>query len=133
MPVPKLLAVLDTSVLVAGVLQPGGPSGQVLRGFRRGLFTHVTSDAILDEMVDVLTREKIRAPHQAQPPGYREPPSGHAAAREAASGEYQDVDLVASDPKDNPVVAAALEMQAQYVVTLDAADLLRLTVFGICP
>ena len=39
------------------------------------------------------------------------------------------MDLVASDPKDNPVVAAALEMQAQYVVTLDAADLLRLKVF----
>ena len=45
------------------------------------------------------------------------------------SGEYKDVDLVASDPKDNPIVSAALEMQAQYVVTLDASDLLRLKVF----
>jgi hypothetical protein len=53
----------------------------------------------------------------------------------AAPGEYRDVDLVGSDPRDNPVVAAALEMQAQYVVTLDAGDLLRLKVFLVpaCP
>ena len=48
---------------------------------------------------------------------------------ETASGEYQDVDLVASDPNDNPIISAALEMQAQYVVTFDASDLLRLKVF----
>ena len=60
MPGQKLRAVIDTSVLVAGILRPAGPSGQVLRAFRRGRFTHVTSSAILDEMVDVLAREKIR-------------------------------------------------------------------------
>jgi hypothetical protein len=27
---------------------------------------------------------------------------------ETASGEYKDVDLVTSDPKDNPIVSAAL-------------------------
>jgi predicted nucleic acid-binding protein len=35
-PAHKLCAVLDTSVLVAGILQPAGPSGQVLRAFRQG-------------------------------------------------------------------------------------------------
>jgi putative PIN family toxin of toxin-antitoxin system len=128
-PAPKLRAVLDTSVLVAGVLQPGGPSGQVLRGFRRGVFTHVTSGAILDEMVDVLTREKIQRLTKLSRQDIANLRVAMQQRAETASGEYQDVDLVASDPKDNPVVAAALEMQAQYVVTLDAADLLRLKVF----
>ena len=32
---------------------------------------------------------------------------------------------------DNPAVAAALEMQAQYEVALDAADLLRLKAVSV--
>ena len=134
MPGHKLRAVLDTSVLVAGVLRPDGPSGQVPRAFRRGLFTHVTSSAILDEMADVLAREKIQRVTQLS---RQDIASLHVAMQqraESASGEYQDVDLVDSDPKDKPIVAAALEMQAQYVVTLDAADLLRLKGLpGVCP
>jgi len=128
-PAHNLRAVLDTSVLVAGILQPAGPSGQVLRAFRQSRFTHVTSSAILDEMVDVLSRAKIqRTTHL----GHDEIANLRLAIEEraeAASREYQNLDLVASDPKDNPIVSAALEMQAQYVVTLDAADLLRLKVF----
>jgi putative PIN family toxin of toxin-antitoxin system len=125
----KLRAVLDTRVLVAGVLRPDGPSGQVLRAFRQGLFTHVTSSAILDEMVDVLAREKIQRVTQLSRQDIANLRVAMQQRAESASGEYQDVDLVDSDPKDNPIVAAALEMQAQYVVTLDAADLLRLKVF----
>jgi putative PIN family toxin of toxin-antitoxin system len=126
---PKLRAVLDTSVLVAGILQPAGPSGRVLRAFQRGLFTHVTSGAILDEMVDVLAREKIRRVTKLSRQDIANLRVALEQRAETASGEYKDVDLVTSDPKDNPIVSAALEMQAQYVVTLDAADLLRLKVF----
>jgi predicted nucleic acid-binding protein len=35
---------------------------------------------------------------------------------------------VPTDPKDNPVVATALEAEAEYLVTLDARDLLALKV-----
>jgi putative PIN family toxin of toxin-antitoxin system len=127
-PVAKLRAVLDTSVLVAGIVWPAGASGRVLRAFREGRFTHITSSAILDEMVDVLSRAKLQ---RTAPLNHDEIADLRLAMEEraeAAPGEYQDVDLVKSDPKDNPIVSAALEMQAQYVVTLDASDLLRLKV-----
>jgi putative PIN family toxin of toxin-antitoxin system len=125
----KIRAVLDTSVLVAGILQPAGPSGQVLRAFRRGRFTHVTSSAILDELVDVLARLKIRRATNLSREDIANLRVALQQRAESASGEYKDVDLVRTDPKDNPIVSAALEMQAQYVVTLDASDLLRLKVF----
>lgn len=128
MPGHKLRAVIDTSVLVAGILQPAGPSGQVLRAFRQGRFTHVTSSAILDELVDVLAREKIRRVIKLSRQDIANLRVAMQQRAETASGEHKDVDLVASDPKDNPIVSAALEMQAQYVVTLDASDLLRLKV-----
>jgi putative PIN family toxin of toxin-antitoxin system len=129
MPGRKPRAVLDTSVLVAGILQPAGPSGQVLRAFRRGLFTHVTSSAILDEMVDVLARAKIQRSTKLSRQDIANLRVAIQQRAETAAGEYMDMDVVATDPKDNPVAATAVEMHAQYVVTLDAADLLRLKVF----
>lgn len=114
---------------MAGILQPDGSSGQVLRAFRQGRFTHVTSSAILDEMVDVLSRPKIRRATKLSRQDIANLRLALQQRAETASGEYKDVDLVRTDPKDNPIVSAALEMQAQYVVTLDAADLLRLKVF----
>ena len=101
MPGQKLRAVLDTSVLVAAVLQPDGPAGRVVRGFRRGLFTHVTSGAILDEMVDVLTREKIQRLTKLTRQDIANLRVAMQQRAESASGEYRDVDLVDSDPKDN--------------------------------
>ena len=86
---------------MAGVLRPDGPSGQVLRAFRQGLFTHVTSSAILDEMVDVLAREKIQRVTQLSRQDIANLRVAMQQRAESASGEYRDVDLVDSDPKDN--------------------------------
>lgn len=129
MPTAKLRAVLDTSVIVAGIVRPAGASGQVLRAFREGRFAHVTSSAILDEMVNVLTRAKLQRIAHLSLEEIADLRLAIEERAETAPGEYQDLDMVPSDPKDNAVVAAALELHAQYVVTLDAGDLLRLKVF----
>jgi nucleoside-diphosphate-sugar epimerase len=109
----KLRAVLDTSVLVAGVLRPDGPSGQVLRVFRQGLFTHVTSSAILDEMVDVLAREKIQRVTQLMASPHGCDPVNLGNPRETSMLELATLvrDMVGSRagimhaplPKDDPV------------------------------
>jgi len=96
-PGQKLRAVLDTSVLVAAILQPDGPSGQVLRAFRQGRFTHITSSAILDEMVDVLAREKIRRASKLSRQDIAKLRVALQQRAETASGEYKDLDLVRSD------------------------------------
>lgn len=51
-----LRAVLDTNVLVSGLIRPRGAVGRVIRGLRDGRFVAVVSPPILDEVVDVLSR-----------------------------------------------------------------------------
>ena len=53
--------------------------------------------------------------------------SVRAIAAVVVPGRYQ-VDLFSTDPKDNPVLACAIEGLADYVVTDDRRDLLPLKV-----
>jgi putative PIN family toxin of toxin-antitoxin system len=123
-------AVLDTNVLVSGVLSPRGAPGRILEAFRAGAFVLVTSAYILDEFVDVLARPKLRRL------AGRLTATEIAAARAAIASRSRVVrgDLklagVLRDPKDHPVLACAIEGQADYLVTGDKRDLLPLGRFG---
>jgi uncharacterized protein len=98
-----------------------------MEAFHRGRFQMLTSTSLLDELVGVLLRPRIRR-------------RGRFAVEEIAAlrvllerkarvvpGTYE-VDLVPRDPKDNPVVACALEGGAPFIVTNDRRDLLALKV-----
>jgi putative PIN family toxin of toxin-antitoxin system len=57
-------AVLDTNVVVSGVIKEEGPSGQILRHLlQERKFIAVTSLDILAEIREVLRRDKIRKYH----------------------------------------------------------------------
>jgi putative PIN family toxin of toxin-antitoxin system len=53
--------VADTNIVVSGLLWRGGPR-QILDAARDGVIELFTSGALLDELEEVLTREKIRGP-----------------------------------------------------------------------
>ena len=53
-------AVLDTNVLVAGLISAQGTPAELLRLWRRGAFVVVVSPRLLGELVRVPTRPKIR-------------------------------------------------------------------------
>lgn len=53
-------AVLDTNVLVSGLIAPGGPSARLLTEWRAGAFELIVSPMLLAELVDVLHRPKLR-------------------------------------------------------------------------
>jgi putative PIN family toxin of toxin-antitoxin system len=57
-------AVLDTNVLVSGVLSPGGAPGRVVDACIDGAFQPVVSDAILTEYEEVLFRPKLKLPRK---------------------------------------------------------------------
>ena len=118
----RVRAVVDTNVLVRGVLSGRGASGAILAAVESGRFELVTSPGLLDELVEVLTRRRVRR--------------GRLSLEEIAmirvffeqradvvAGDYV-IDWVTTDPKDNPLVACALEGGADYLVTTDARDLL---------
>jgi len=124
-------AVLDTGVYVSALLSSQGAAGRVFRaGFERGSFVPVTSPAILDELIEVIARPAImrRARRNlAQVSAFHH---GVARKAEVVEGEYQKLDIVPRDVKDNPIAAAAIEGQVQYLVSLDE-DLLSLKVLRV--
>lgn len=120
-------AVLDTNVLYRGLSSGRGPSGRILDALMDGAFVLVTSEAILDELGDVLRRPRIR-----KRVGFAEAEivTTIGAFRRIARtvpGAYV-VEMVPTDPKDDKIVAAGLEGGADYLVTEDQRDLLPLKV-----
>ena len=118
-------AVLDTNVIVSGLINAGGPPGAVLRAARERRFRLVTSPAVNEEVLEVISR-----PHLAR---YG---LGNAAA-DIAFLLWEVAEVVAApppvavspDPDDDKFLAAAAAGHAQFIVTGDASGLLSLRRF----
>jgi len=115
---------LDTNVLVSAVLFGGLPQGLVEQAFR-GEYELVTSEAVLDELEEVLRESFARPPLVAR-----------ALREELASisdiSRPQPIPRVSRDPADDMVLAAALGGHADAIVTGDK-DLLDLGAFEGMP
>jgi len=112
-----LRAVLDTNVLVSGFISPNGTPARLISAWRERNFELVVSPAILEELAEVLQRDKIRR--------YYEHVDGDLARKYVAGlrrfatlvpGEVQ-VQGVCVDPDDDKFIAAALEAGADYIVS----------------
>lgn len=111
-------AVLDANIYVSALIQPNGPPGRILdRLLRRDAFTAVLSPSIIVEMQRALSYPKVRKLLR----GDLDPLLW-----------FEDIivlsDLVADTPitpgtcadaDDEKYIAAAVEAQAEYVVTGD--------------
>jgi putative PIN family toxin of toxin-antitoxin system len=122
--------VLDTSVLVRGILSSRGPSGYILESFLDGAFELVLSLSIIAEAESVLNRRHIRARPSFNAEDSHDLLVALVEASHVASGTYY-VNLVPTDAKDNHIVSTALEGGAGTIVTEDARDLLSLKVIKI--
>lgn len=100
--------VLDTSVLVRGVLSSRGPSGYILESFLAGAFDLVLSLSIIAEVESVLRRRHIRARPSFNADDSHDLLVALVEASHIASGAYH-VDLVPTDTKDNHIVSTARE------------------------
>jgi putative PIN family toxin of toxin-antitoxin system len=126
--VPRV--VLDTSVLVRGILSSRGPSGYILDQFLAGTFDLVVSLSIVAEVESVLRRRHIRARPSFDAEDSHDLLVALVEAAHVASGGYH-INVVPTDAKDNHIVATALEGGADTIVTEDARDLLSLKVIKV--
>lgn len=112
-------AVLDTNVIVAGVIKEEGVSGQILKAlFEEGRFILITSPAILEEMRRVLKEENIRKLHGWSDEQIEELVTRLYRVSEVTRGDVR-IKVIKEDPDDDKFVACAEEGGAQFIVSGD--------------
>jgi putative PIN family toxin of toxin-antitoxin system len=113
-----LRAVLDTSVLAAAFLKRGGVNDRVLQEGGKGYELHL-SEAILEELHRVLLgypRIRGRYPYSDE-----DVEEFIQRLREASHviSSWPKLEVIEEDPKDDMVLACALEVGADYIVSKD--------------
>lgn len=116
-------AVADTNIVVSGLLWRGQPR-RILDAARDGIIELYTSAVLLEELADVLRREKFAARLAAANVTVQDLVTGYSALATVIEAEpIEPVILV--DPDDDAVLACALAADAEIIVSGDS-DLLNL-------
>lgn len=121
-------AVVDTNTLISGLISPLGAPAQITRHWKKGDFLLLTSPALLAEL-----RRVLEYPRIADRLGWLdEERTQFVESFEALALITPGVLTlpgVTRDPKDDPVVACAVEGGAGFIVSGDQ-DLLVLGTYG---
>ena len=120
-------AVLDTNVIVSGLLGKTGHPKRLFDGWLAGEFTMVTSLYLIEELRHVLAYPRLARRLNLTE---AELTAVFAAIAERADivAEVNPLPGITRDPKDDPVVACSVTGQADYIVSGDQ-DLLTLVEF----
>ena len=123
-------AVVDASILARALIKPHGTVGPVLQRLRGGAYTLLYSEALLEELTDALGRPRIRGKY-----GLTDEDVETVLRLILLHGEPVTPTrriTACRDPKDNPVLEAAVAGRADVIVSGDE-DLLVLPPFEGIP
>ena len=114
--------VLDTNILIGALITKGTPPDRLYQAWLRGEIELVTSTAQIAEMADVLVRPHLQRFLDAdEVKAIVENMGTRALILDAPPA----VNL-SSDPKDNPILAAAIAAKAGLIVSGDKKHMLAL-------
>jgi len=117
-------AVLDSSVLVSAFLTPHGSVVRLLRDPARSRYRLCLSEAILTETAETLLgKSKLRRYAEYADDDVRDYIRWLLTQAEIVA-DTPAPRVVLNDPKDDPIIAAAVEAKADYLITGDRAHLL---------
>ena len=121
-------AVVDASILVSAFLFPGSVPGRILTLAAAGVFAMHLSPILVEETRRSLCSARLRKSY-----GHREEDVvpwtiGLAGMGQVFSGSLPEIGPVCRDPNDDHVIAAAVAVGADVIVTGDR-DLLALRRF----
>lgn len=111
-------AVLDANILISAVIKKGGKPYQVTY-LAPDRFDWLTSEFILSEVAGVLTRKHIQTKYRRQVTAKRRRLFFARVRSIAVVVDVKTELSVVPDAKDNPVLACAVDGQADYLVTGD--------------
>lgn len=124
-----LIAVLDTNVVIAGLLWAGPPHSLLLRATERQDIVLATSPVLMSELADTLALGR-----------FRKRIADAATSVEELVAAYRDATVIVTprevprvipdDVDDDHVIAAAVAARAQYIVTGDRTHLLPVGMHG---
>jgi uncharacterized protein len=113
----------DTNIVVSGLLWRGNPR-RVLDAARDGIIEIFTSPVLLEELKDVLSREKFAKRLEAANVTVQELVEGYAALATVIDAAPIEP-VVIRDPDDDAVLACAIAAEAEIIASGDD-DLLSL-------
>lgn len=116
--------VVDTNVLVAGLISGKGPYREILRLCLKGDLQPFVGNALYLEYQDLLNRENIQALCQQTSVSLMEFLDGFAQVCKAVDARYLWRPNL-RDEADNHLVELAIAAQAAYIVTNNIADFAR--------
>lgn len=112
-----LRAVLDTNVIISGTIQGSSSAGAILKAWQEGRFLLVTSETLILEARRVFAHPRILkyriTATQIEKVFYNLRTYGIMTEGKVP------VDVIQEDPADNAVLAAAVEGDADYIVSGD--------------
>jgi hypothetical protein len=122
--VRKIRVVIDTNVLVSGIISSKGAPRKILNLAKKDIFKVVSSISINHEVLSVLHRDHIYTKYNLTE-GIIEDISAFLYEGTILTEDRYVVSKVRKDPEDNKFIACALEGEADYIVSGDD-HLLRL-------
>ncbi len=122
--------VIDTGVLVSGLIRPRGTTGEVLLALRDGKFTVLYSNETIMEIIDVLGRDKFRLKYHILPDDVSALINLIRLRGEAVIPKQRVADC--RDPKDDKFLDVALAGEADYLISGDL-DLVSMNPYRSIP
>lgn len=122
--------VVDTNILVRALIMPHGTVGPVLLRLRQGEYTFLYAQSLLEELIDVLNRPRIRRKYNLSQDDIKTVVGLILLRGEAV--EPKRTITACRDPKDNKFLEVAVAGQSDVIVSGDE-DLLVLHPFEGIP
>jgi len=123
-------AVVDTNILVRALIMPQGTVGPVLLRLRRSEYTLLYAQPLLEELIDVLNRPRIRNKYSLTEDDIQTVVSLILLRGEAVAPEQRIT--ACRDPRDDKFLEVAVTGKADIIVSGDQ-DLLVLNPFAGIP
>jgi hypothetical protein len=111
-----LVVVLDTNIIVSGTIQKAGHSAAILDAWRDGQFLLIVSEALLEEVRDVLHRSHIKKKYRLADEEIEKVLDDLRRYSKEVPGKLE-VHIIQEDPEDNFLISAALEEEADYIIS----------------
>ena len=119
--------VADTNIVISGLLWHGNPR-RILDAARDGIIELYTSPALLDELAEVLGRDKFAPRLEAADASVQQLTEDYAALATVIDPIAIEP-MIIRDPDDDAVLACAISAECEYIVSGDD-DLLNLKRHG---